>query len=546
MQLILQTFQLNCFTSNTTVILSKQTKQATFTAQPLTDGSKDNLVCNQLAGSLYTAKIYFGANTYVLPTQLTLTMTAALTIVFPCADGSCTTAFSATSASFEFFFSDTNEYVQDAISVFTIDSYNRLSCLKNQLISYDIDAKVILIQGSPQQCSVPLDQTQDLILNIVAYPDFSFTKIISLSGVTSLSNMFTSNKLFIDCDADYTETMLRSCQRMIQYFQDHVSNYAEITISFPGDIPDNTSLTYSRETMYSIYFEINTVSASFVQHFDCYNSQEVIFFSDIFRMTFPINTSKVHCAAPMKDFLGDFDHSVLVIQVQSNVDFRIGTVYTFTFKDQIFDLYSDKPWYPCDSEEGGHDNCVEKLATIWSMPSRTTFISRSFYKNGVLLEGFSMSSTNRNARAVSARMNVSKTELCLFTTEWITVKQTLQVRIQLVSGHPRFSITGHDVAKQFDIRGQFQYPTPERQYCFKYTLNESQTIAYDYLRTAPDITGFFSWLGTQVAIVEVNFAAEGTTTDYLIISTILAVIVAGVWFVITLIVELRRKVVIFS
>ncbi|CAL5971934.1 Hypothetical_protein [Hexamita inflata] len=92
----------------------------------------------------------------------------------------------------------------------------------------------------------------------------------------------------------------------------------------------------------------------------------------------------------------------------------------------------------------------------------------------------------------------------------------------------------------------YQYPTPERQYCFKYTLNESQTIAYDYLRTAPDITGFFSWLGTQVAIVEVNFAAEGTTTDYLIISTILAVIVAGVWFVITLIVELRRKVVIFS
>ncbi|CAL5995170.1 Conserved_hypothetical protein [Hexamita inflata] len=541
MQFLTLSLALNCFTSNTTVILSKQTKSATFTAYPLLDGSRDNLVCAQLSGLLYTAKIIFGSNTYTYPTQLTFTSTSKLSIVFPCSDGTCTTAFSATSASFEFFFADTNEYMLDAISVFTIDSYNRLNCVANSLIDYDPATQIIQIQGTPLQCQMPIDQTKSMILNIVAYPDFSFTKIISLNGVTSLSDVFTDGILFIDCLNDYTSTNQRSCKRMIQQFQNHISNYAEITISFPGEIPDNTSIQYVRETMYSLYFEVNTVSASFVQQFDCYNSQETIFFSDMFRMTFPINASRINCLAPMNQFIGDFDHSVLVIQVQSNVDFRIGQVYTFTFNDQIYDFNTDKPWFPCDSEAGGHDSCVQKLATIWDMPSRTSFISRSFYKNGNLVHGFSMGSTNRNARAVSARVNISKTQLCVYTTEWITEKQTLQARIQLVSGLPRFSITGHDSSKQFDIRGQIQYPTAERIYCFEYELNDTQLAAYEYLKTQTDITGFFSWLDTQVAIVETNFAEDGSQTNFMAIAIIISVVITAVWFVITMYIELKGR-----
>ncbi|CAL5992221.1 Conserved_hypothetical protein [Hexamita inflata] len=398
---------INCFTSNSSVILSKQTKQATFVVQVLTDETQDMMLCQQLDGSVYTAKVVLGAYTFVYPTQLTYSAKSNLTIIFPCTDNIhyCADAFLATAASFQLFFPSANAYVEDSVSEMKIDSYNRLSCITSPLISVDQNLNQIKVFGTDKGCVAPIDQTKNAILTLNAAPDFVLTKTISLSGITTIQQIF--NDIVFDCEHDYIKTPQRTCKRLVTELINNISSYGSITVTLPGIIPDNTTNTYIRQSGYSVYSEISTISSSFVEQFDCFNSQEMIFFTDMIRLTLPTNNSMVNCLKPMKDFIGDFDSSTYVLQVQENVDFRIGTVVSFSFNDLIPDFQANKPWLPCSLEAEGIQKCKEKLKIVSTLPTRTVFIARNYYKNGMCISSFQTEATSRFARAINGAANIT-------------------------------------------------------------------------------------------------------------------------------------------
>ncbi|CAL6025180.1 Conserved_hypothetical protein [Hexamita inflata] len=291
MNIICVTLQLNCFTSNSSVVLSAQTRHAIFTAQVLRDNSEDMRICQQLDDSVYSAKLIFGNHVYEYPTQLTYSSQKDLQINFPCLDANnCNEAFLAMTVEFQLSFSSSNTLVEDSVSDMKIDRYNRIDCIVQPLISADKDSSNIKILGVDNGCHVPFDQTKSATLTLIAHPDFKLVKEIQLTGINSVSELI--QHLDFNCATDFVKTPQRTCYRLITYFLTEINSYAYLTIALPGLIPSNTSV-YSRWSAYSILTEISTISSSFVEKFDCFQYQEAIIFPDMIRLNMPINDSKV-------------------------------------------------------------------------------------------------------------------------------------------------------------------------------------------------------------------------------------------------------------
>ncbi|CAL5993000.1 Conserved_hypothetical protein [Hexamita inflata] len=466
--------QLNCFTSNISLLLSAQTRTATFTAQVLKDGSQENLLCQQLDNSVYNAKIILGSYTY---TQNSLTFSASknLSIVFTCSQAGitgCSAAFQATSASFQFMFPSSNIIVEDSIPDLKIDMYNRANCITNQYISADNTQWTIQVIATNSGCKVPIDQSKTAQVTLTAYPDFQFTKFLPLTGFSSLSQVFQN--IVFNCMTDFTGTMQRTCQRAIEFFINEVNCFAELTIEFPGTIPDNTSLSYSRESAYSLNVKVLTISSSFVQQFDCFASQQAVLFDNMIRLNLPYNSSRINCLKPMNEFIGDFDRIEYILQIQSDLNFLEAKIITFNFTNAIIDFSSQRPWLACQLEASGTQNCTNKLTQTRSLPQMYAFMVRTFYKGNQVVRTVTSSVSTRYSTVISATVNISRTQFCFHTTDYFKGKTTVQMRFQLMAGAPYYSEFGHEYV--LDVRGQIQYPIPEQIYCLNYELNESQTL----------------------------------------------------------------------
>ncbi|CAL6075118.1 Hypothetical_protein [Hexamita inflata] len=135
--------------------------------------------------------------------------------------------------------------------------------------------------------------------------------------------------MVINCDADFTGTQKRICNRILLLFQTSLDNKAEITLSLPAVIPGNTVL-YDRQSEISLFSPINTISSSFVNEFGCYVSQEAVFFENMFRLTFVLNQSMLICAQQITQFVGNFDKVIRTVKIMDNnynhVEFKfVGT-----------------------------------------------------------------------------------------------------------------------------------------------------------------------------------------------------------------------------
>ncbi|CAL5991039.1 Conserved_hypothetical protein [Hexamita inflata] len=536
---IINILQLNCFTANSSLLLSAQTRTATFTAQVLKDGSQENLLCQQLDNSVYNAKIMLGSYTYS-QNSLTYSSTGDLQIIFTCSQAGqagCSAAFQATSASFQFLFPSSNKIVEDSIPDLKIDTYNRFNCITNQYISADNTQWTIQVLGTNSGCKVPIDQSKTALVTLTGYPDFVFTKLLPLAGITSVNQLF--QLIIFNCVNDFTGTMQRTCKRAVEFFINELNSFAELTIEFPGTIPDNTSLSYSRESAYSLNVKLLTISSSFVQQFDCFASQQVTFSNNMIRLNLPYNSSMVNCLKSMNEFIGDFDRSEYIIQVQSDINFLDAKIILFNFTDVLNDFQNQKPWLSCQLESSGTQNCIDKLVQTRSLAQMYAFIVRTFYKGNQVVRTVTSGISPRFARVISVTANISRTQICFHTTDYFQGKTSLQIRVQIMAGAPLFNDLGHD--QVFDVRGQIQYPNPEQIYCMNYELNESQTLAYNSLVQNTDLSGLLSMYGTQIAITEISVAEEGTQTNYLVIGAVIAVLSCFVWFIITLNIELHQK-----
>ncbi|CAL6065788.1 Conserved_hypothetical protein [Hexamita inflata] len=535
--LLTYALQLNCFATNASIVVVVQSNSLILNMYPLDDNSTEQQLCKQLNTLTFQATVLFGVSNYSLGSVSTYSTTTPLSLTFACQDG-CAAALAATSASYSFFFSQANVNIQDTISSFQIERYNRVSCIANPTISFDSVNNVLIIHGTDNGCKLPYISAKSVQVILSAYPDIILYKSLSLAGITNLQQVL--DNLVIDCMNDYTDTEQRSCQRLIEQFTSQ-SNYAELTLQFPGLVPDNSTVsTYVRDSPFSIYTEISTMSDNFVNQFDCFTSQTIVMLKDTIRIDAPINTSQVHCLQPIKTFIGNYDESRIVIQIQDNPDFRLSKTVQFTYANSIFDFNTVYLYLSCKNELEGYQKCISKLEQARSMTSWTSFIERKFYNNGNVVQAFQTLASSRIARIeYNAVVNISKTQLCVSIGAWTSTKQTIQVQLQLFAGFPKYSLIGHSTI--LDIKGQISYPTSFdiQPYCMQIDLSNDELLAYEILKDSQDVTGIFHFMNAQCSADTVYFADELVYVNYVGLTSGISVIIALIWFSVALAKELK-------
>ncbi|CAL6075136.1 Conserved_hypothetical protein [Hexamita inflata] len=523
--------QLNCFTDSTSLVLSKQTRMPTFTATLLSDNSKDALLCNQLIGQSYQISLDFGGFAYTYPTLNVLA--SAVSLTFPCTDvNNCDAAFLATSVSFKLTFPDTNTIVEDAVSTFAIDKYNRLNCLYNQLISYNGNTKDIKITADAQNCQFQIQTSQMATLKLKVYPKFVVSKQFPLTGVTNIGQLFTN--MVINCDADFTGTQKRICNRILLLFQTSLDNRAEITLSLPAVIPGNTAL-YDRQSEISLFSSIKTISSSFVDQFDCYISQEAVFFENIIKLTYVMNSSMVYCAQTVEQFLGTFNRIVRILKV-SDANYN-DVAFKFVNVGSTVSLTTTKVWLECKNELSGEAECIQKIKKAMQLKNSTGIISREFYLDDAIVKQVQTSMSSRQNKYANAVVTMNTSSFCFTTTNNGDTTDFYQIQIQMAVGAPRFFPEQHQ--EVFSLQSQMYFPGnldkgQEGNYCFGYSIQGQEAIYQKIYDNKDQTTGVISMLGTQIAISQINIASHKETTNYMAIASVLIVLSSVVWFVFSL------------
>ncbi|CAL5984597.1 Conserved_hypothetical protein [Hexamita inflata] len=480
--------QLNCFTDNTLVVLSKQSRQPTFTAQLLTLKTKDYVVCQSLLGSSFTISLYFGAFVYTYPSSQTLS--GSISLAFPCTDvNHCDAAFLATSASFKLTFPDTNTIVEDAISVFKIDKYNRLNCLTNPMISYTAATNSLQIKATTGACEVQIRQNTNAVVKLLVYPDFVIQKSFPLTSVTQLSHLFVN--MVMNCDTDFTGSEKRVCQRIMQTFQESYNNKAELTVSLPAIVPGPGAL-YDRESVFSLFTVITAITSSFANQFDCFTTSQAVFLKKMIRITNTLNNSAVNCILPFNQFIGDIDSTIRLLRVTDSDD----TAVEFKFSSTSQVIRVQRTWMECQDDLFGEQQCLDNIQTVLRMKSPQAIISREFVKQSSLVKQVQNALSARAATRASAIVTLNESTACVSTTNIGDPTQYYQIQLDFTVGDPRFQLDQHtDV---LTLRSQVLYPGSGvgsgqfGKYCFSFTFSDQQQVLFkNLLKSKSQVTGWF-------------------------------------------------------
>ncbi|CAL6011379.1 Conserved_hypothetical protein [Hexamita inflata] len=525
-QILLST-QLNCFTDNTLVVLSKQSRKPTFTAQLLTLKTKDYVVCQSLLGSSFTISLYFGAFVYTYPTSQTLS--GAISLTFPCTDvNHCDAAFSATSASFRLTFPDTNTIVEDAISVFKIDKYNRLECLSNPSISYTGVTSSFQIKATAGNCEMQIRQNTNAVVKLLVYPDFVIQKSFSLASVTQLSDLFVN--MIVNCDTDFTGSEKRVCQRIMQTFQENYNNRAELTVSLPAIVP-GPDATYSRQSVFSLYSKITAITSSFVNQFDCFTSSQAVFFTRVVRVTNVINNSAVNCILPFDQFIGDADQTIRLLRV-TDTD---GSAAEFKFVTDSKQIQVVRTWMECSHDLNGEEMCLSNMQKVLKMKAPVGILSREFIKNGQMVKQVQTAITTRATTHDSSVVTLNDKQACITTTNHNEANEYAQIRVDFMIGEPHFQPTQH--TEVLTVRGQFLFPGYGKvngdwgRYCFNFELTEEQNILYHkFYQNRKYANALVTFITTILPSDKLTIEYTQTTINYMYVLSAILILASVIWY----------------
>ncbi|CAL6084750.1 Conserved_hypothetical protein [Hexamita inflata] len=528
MNLLVLSIQLNCFDDNTLVVLSKQSRKPTFTAKLLTQETDDYKVCQALIGSPYTISLNLGSFTYTYSSSLTLTGDISLT--FPCNDvNNCDDAFLASSASFKLVFTNTNTIVQDAVSVFKIDLYNRLNCIENQQISYSASTQEIQIIASIGSCKVQIRQDQSAIIKIIVNSDLIIQKSMSLAAVNSLSDLFLN--MMFNCLTDFTGTEQRICQRILLELQQDMSSQTELTIFLPAIIPDG-SASYSRESAFQLYSVITATSSSFVKEFDCFTSnQQAVFFTKQIRMTYVLNQSAVNCIKPYEQFIGDTDHVVTTLIITDSQN-----TVQFDFNSTSKVIQQTNIWLECQYDQQGEQACINKIKDFKTFSSPQGIIQRSYMKGDIIVKSVQNDVIVRQANRESAIITINQSQVCMTTTNNGDETAFYQIRVDLMIGTPRFEPTSHQ--NLFSLIGQIYFPGnnvtgQSGTYCYNIQLSQQQLQQYKLIvNDKSEVTGIASFITSTLPVDKIIILDLSAQTDYMYVLSAVLVLSSVIWYLI--------------
>ncbi|CAL6002657.1 Hypothetical_protein [Hexamita inflata] len=245
--------------------------------------------------------------------------------------------------------------------------------------------------------------------SLFVYPDYELSKQFSLSGISSLSQLVPL--LQFNCDTDFVDTDKRVCNRIMKEFQSSLSNVINFTLSLPATVPDGKGL-YTRQSEFSIFEQITTVTSNFAKDFDCYLPfQEIVFYQKVVKILFTLHSSAINCKRPYNEFIGDTDQIIRMLRIIGSD----GKSVQFKFTEPVYDLQSTILWLECSDDLLGEQTCLENLKIVRSMSSPIGMLSREFMKNGVTVKQVQNAVFPRKSRHESPFLTLNSTHVC-FTT----------------------------------------------------------------------------------------------------------------------------------
>ncbi|CAL6049291.1 Conserved_hypothetical protein [Hexamita inflata] len=513
---------LTCFTSNSSIILERQTNIAQLYLFPLTSGSEFAL-CQQLIDQQFLPSICFDA--FCITGDHVTFQKNTLSVNIQCLSN-CNQAFSASSASFSFSFPDTKTIISDAISNFKIENYNRLECVVNPVISYDIQTYSFEVEGTAQQCEMRFSGGQAVVV-IEAYPDFDFQVNLDLTGVSTSQQLL--DKLIFNC-ADFGND-IRWCQRMLEQFEAAITNYAQITINIPVTTVSSTG--YDRQSVYSMHFTITSISSSFLKQFDCYSDINVVLFDEMLKVQYVKNASAVNCVKPLSQFVGQFDETLIQLQVQEYSDFRAGKYFVFTFKNAYTDFDPTELWLDCVDSDIGQQQCIDDLNILSTFSAPVGVIAWELRLNNQTTHEVQLGFDTSFPEFQNGDANISRTQFCFNSSGSMQKSEITKVHLQLIQGHPEFMVSEH--AQVLDFRAQILFPTVQESYCFQFELDEDQTVIYDqFLMEDLKVTGTIETVHGTIGILSVKFATDSQPENYFIVVGLVVLVIGGAWLWIAL------------
>ncbi|CAL6052820.1 Conserved_hypothetical protein [Hexamita inflata] len=516
---------LNCFEDNTTVVLSQQSHNPIFIATMINDSSTESVICKSLLFAFFTISLDFQGFQYTYPTKQKLTRQIELQFICEDSVTNCAAAFTASSVQFDLTFVETNTVVHDVVSKFMIQKYNRLQCLIDSYISYDSNSFVI--GATPTNCELQYQQNQMAVVSLFVYPDYYLKKSFSLTGISSLSQLLPL--LTFNCITDFVDTDQRVCNRIIKQFQTSLTNVINCTISLPATIPNGNGL-YQRQSQFSIYTQITTVTSSFASQFDCYLPfQEVVFFYTLARITFVINESAVNCIKPYDEFIGITDKIIRVIRVIGSD----GNSVQFKFSGDTHNLQNTRYWLECKYDLSGEQVCLENIKTVRKMSNPIGLLSREFIFNNTVIKEVQNAIHPRGTRYESPIITLNSSHLCFSTTNVGDKNAFYQVSVTFMLGEPRF-LPQHHTDNVLTTNGQIYFPSQAQygqldNYCFDYELQN--ITLYNLLRTnVKNVSALVQMMGTQLAAQDIHIIDDTVKVKYYLWFCSFMILGSGVWF----------------
>ncbi|CAL6094851.1 Conserved_hypothetical protein [Hexamita inflata] len=513
---------------NTSVVLSKQSKNPTFTATMINDSSKDSIICNNLFSQTYIFSLDFQGFIYTYPTHQHLSK--HLDIEFMCEDtiNNCAAAFQATSVQFSLVFPETNTLVQDVVSTFKIGKYDRLECLLNSYVQYNSNDNSFIIATTPGNCVLQYQQNKMATASLFVYPDYELSKQFSLSGISSLSQLIPL--LQFNCDTDFVDTDKRVCNRIMKEFQSSLSNVINFTLSLPATVPDGQGL-YTRQSEFSIFEQITTVTSNFAKDFDCYLPfQEIVFYQKIIKIQFKLNSSAINCKKPFNEFIGDIDQIIRMLRIIGSD----GKSVQFKFTGPVYDLQGTILWLECSNDLFGEQTCLENLNIVRSMSNPIGMLSREFLKNGVTVKQVQNTVFPRKSRHGSPYLALNDSHVCFTCANAGERPDFYPVSIDLMPGSPRFHPESHQ--EMLSIRGLVYFPSnltvlgQTQYYCFYYNI--SNTNLYEqFRRNIKNVSALVQAFGTKLAAEQIQMEDVTVKVRYYLVFCAFMVLSSGLRFV---------------
>ncbi|CAL6032636.1 Conserved_hypothetical protein [Hexamita inflata] len=449
-------FQLNCFTDNTTIILSKQSNNPTFIAVMISDNTQESKLCQVLVSSYFIMTLDFSGFIYTYPSQIKLK--SLLNLEFPCFDNinHCNQAFAATSVQFTLTFPETNTIVQDVVSTFKIGKYDRLECLQDGQIQFDQQQNSFLITATVGNCQLQYQQNQKATVSLFVYPDLQLQQQFSLQGISSLIQLISL--LTFNCNTDFINTDQSVCNRIMNQFSTSLNNMINITISLPATIPNSLGL-YQRQSEFSVFTQISTVTSTFIRDFDCYMPyQEAVFFPSLMRLTFILNDSSVNCNKSFEEFIGNIDSVERVLRV---IDDITNISVQFKFISYLRFLKTTRFWLECVDDQYGEQQCLQNIQKVLKMKNPHGILLRDFKLNGTTVKQFEVTMSVRNTYYMSQKTQLNMSHMCFDSTNFGEKTDYHQLQAFYMVGAPRFLTFNHPDTLM--IRGQIHFPGDHRQ-----------------------------------------------------------------------------------